>query len=256
MKRRSAVLWLLALIITLTSAYYQRTTGPTWPVRGQVAVDGQEVRFRLPRSHEGEAKPRVAVIVPDSTIFGYVRFQHPDAPDVWRQTAMFRHGDTLVAELPSQRPMRKIPYQSYLVKKGSPAIPLTPAPLQIRIKGRTPLAALLPHVILMFAAMLFSTRAGLEAAVAKRGSPRLAFWTVAMLFVGGLALGALVTKYAFGVWWTGWPVGNDLTDNKTAISFLVWVVAWLRVRRHPRRRLAVLVAAVVLLAIFLIPHSA
>ena len=48
---------------------------------------------------------------------------------------------------------------------------------------------------------------------------------------------------------------NDLTDNKTFVAFIGWVIALIRIRRNPRARVSAIVAAVILLAIFLIPHS-
>jgi hypothetical protein len=256
MVTRSQLLWSSALIITLASAYYQRATGPTWPVHGHVAVGLQDVGFKLPRSHEGERDARVAILVPDATIQGDVKYRRTDGPDAWDQRSLVRQGDTLIGVLPHQPPAQKLTYQIFLRSPGSALVPLTAGPITIRFKGYTPLMVLLPHIILMFGAMLFSTQAGLAAVFRGRQIARLAFWTVVMLFFGGLVLGPIVVKYAFDAWWTGWPVGNDLTDNKTAIAFLLWLIAWLRVRKHPRRRIAVIVAAVLLLAVYLIPHSA
>ncbi|MEW5700911.1 MAG: hypothetical protein AB1792_01600 [Candidatus Zixiibacteriota bacterium] len=255
MKTRPLLLWLLALIITLASAYYQRATGPTWPLTGTVTLNGREIHYKLPRSHEGSGKARISVIAPDTLVFGFVKFAFQDYPGAWRQTAMLRHGDTLVAELPGQEPLKVMPCQVYLVVRGSSPVLITKDLLKIRFKGYTPRAALIPHIVFMFAAMLFSTRAGLETLTGGRRGPTLASWTVVTLFIGGIALGALVTYYAFHLWWTGWPVGTDLTDNKTAIALLIWLFAWLRVRKHPRRRVAVIVAAALMLVIFLIPHS-
>ena len=66
-------------------------------------------------------------------------------------------------------------------------------------------------------------------------------------------------KYAFGAFWTGWPLGEDLTDNKLAVAVLAWLFAVLDLRRRvsdPRRgRLLALAAAVVVSLIFAIPHS-
>jgi ABC-type transport system involved in cytochrome c biogenesis permease subunit len=79
--------------------------------------------------------------------------------------------------------------------------------------------------------------------------------TTAVLFVGGLILGPLVQKYAFGQLWTGFPVGYDLTDNKTLIAFFFWMLAVLGSLGKERRYLTVL-AGLVMLVIFSIPHSA
>jgi hypothetical protein len=128
-------------------------------------------------------------------------------------------------------------------------------PAAIRFRGDVPAAVLVPHVVLIFLAMLLSTRAGLEAF---RRAPRLkalAGWTVANLLVGGIVLGVFVTYYAFGEWWTGWPVGRDITDTKTLIALVFWLLAALVVGRRWLARATVVLAALVTLVIFAIPHS-
>ena len=75
------------------------------------------------------------------------------------------------------------------------------------------------------------------------------------MFFGGLIFGPVVQKFAFGAYWTGWPFGQDLTDNKTLIAFIFWVIALIRIWRNREKRGWILVAAIVLLVIFLIPHS-
>ncbi len=95
----------------------------------------------------------------------------------------------------------------------------------IRFKDPVPAWILIPHVLVMFAGMLFSTAAGLAALDKKRNPRRLVLWAVVLLFVGGFVLGPLVQKFAFGVAWSGFPFGTDLTDNKTLIAFLFWIAA-------------------------------
>lgn len=77
--------------------------------------------------------------------------------------------------------------------------------------------------------------------------------------IGGMILGPLVQKAAFGEYWVGFPWGIDLTDNKTLIMWLAWLAACLVLRLRPRQkfagRIAVAAAAVVMTAVYLIPHS-
>ncbi|MFN3414446.1 MAG: hypothetical protein ACK42L_10350, partial [Thermoanaerobaculum sp.] len=70
---------------------------------------------------------------------------------------------------------------------------------------------------------------------------------------GGLVLGPFVQKSAFGSYWTGFPVGTDLTDTKTLAVVLAWI--WAGIRSGGDRKWPVLVAAALTLVIFAIPHS-
>jgi hypothetical protein len=87
--------------------------------------------------------------------------------------------------------------------------------------------------------------------------PRYKFYsilTLGLLIIGGLILGPMVQKYAFGELWTGIPFGWDLTDNKTLIGFIFWFIAVWKIRKEDKY-LWVIIAAIVLLAIYSIPHS-
>jgi ABC-type transport system involved in cytochrome c biogenesis permease subunit len=70
-----------------------------------------------------------------------------------------------------------------------------------------------------------------------------------------LVLGPVIQKYAFGAYWTGWPFGHDLTDNKSLVAFIFWIIALVALIRNRSRRLWPVIAAFVMLVVFLIPHS-
>jgi hypothetical protein len=69
-----------------------------------------------------------------------------------------------------------------------------------------------------------------------------------------MILGPLVQNYAFGELWTGIPFGWDLTDNKTLIAFLFWILAVFMNRKQEKPFYTAL-AALILLLIYSIPHS-
>jgi hypothetical protein len=106
----------------------------------------------------------------------------------------------------------------------------------------------------MFFAMLFSTLAGLMALIKYPQYRKYSVWTLVLFIAGGMILGPIVQNYAFGDFWTGIPFGWDLTDNKTLIALLFWILAVVMNRKKERPAYIVL-AAIVLLLIFSIPHS-
>jgi len=103
--------------------------------------------------------------------------------------------------------------------------------------------------------MMMSTRTGLEALARGKKTYLYAWITLVTLFIGGLILGPVVQKYAFGAFWTGWPFGKDLTDNKTLVAFIFWAIAVWRLFRKPENRTWPVVAMAILLLVYLIPHS-
>jgi hypothetical protein len=109
-------------------------------------------------------------------------------------------------------------------------------------------------------AMLVGVRAALAAVVGRPEARRYAWVTVVGITLGGLVFGPIVQKAAFGAYWTGWPLGTDLTDDKTAVMWLAWVVAVVVLARRksaadPIPRATVILAAVVMVAVYLVPHS-
>jgi hypothetical protein len=246
--------WLLAVVITLGSAVYQRLTGPTYPLRGKAVVAGTEVKFKLPRSAETvrDAEVRIPAPVP---LQGYLDYKRFKTEDPWTREALVREGGDLVGALPKKPAAGKLAYKVYLTG-GYVATPVAGEdPVVIRFKDPVPAWVIIPHVLIMFAGMLLSTAAGLAALDKKRNPRRFVLWAVALLFAGGFILGPLVQKFAFGVAWAGFPVGFDLTDNKTLIALLFWIAALIAGRKGKPARPLVLAASLVTLLIFLIPHS-
>ena len=256
MKSRPWLLWAISVLITLASAVYQRITGPTYPLRGQVVVGSDTIRFRLLRSFENPADGEVALTVPDRTVSGTYEFRRQPSDDPWTRKPLERRGDLLVARIPSQPASGKVIYRISIGKPGSEPVALTSDPVIGRFKNYVPrIPILYPHILLMFIGMLCSTRAGLEAVTRGSRTYSIALWSVIPIFIGGIVLGPIVQKFAFGAYWTGWPVGHDLTDNKTAVAMIFWLVAVWRLRKHPETGGWVIAAALITLIVFGIPHS-
>jgi hypothetical protein len=255
--RRPWLLWTVTVVVTLASVAYQRLTGPTYARRGSVTIDDATVRFRLPRSWTTESDAEIRVRVPnaDSSLKGTIRHRRYKSHDPWTTEPMTREADRLVAHLPKQPAAGKVMYRIVLVDANGDERPLTEEPVVLRFKGAVPATILAPHIALMFLAFLLGTRAGLEALAGGRRAYAYAVVTTLLVAVGGLVLGPIVQKYAFGAYWTGWPLGHDLTDNKVAVSFLFWIVALARGRRGREGRAWIVAAAAVQLLVYLIPHS-
>jgi len=252
---KSMQLWLIAFILFLLSAVYQRVTGPTHPVRGGSEFAGEKITYRFNRSHSELSDHQVKINISNPDITGVLSYKRFKMDDPWTDVPMQREGENLVGFLPQQPLAGKLQYQIKL-QSGDKVwnIPGDGA-IIIRFAGPVPKLILYSHILFMALAMLFSSRAGLEALI-RRGDPRkFVYWTLATMFLGGLVLGPIVQKYAFGEFWTGWPLGHDLTDNKTVVAFIFWLVAYFIGRRGRSARGWVLAAALITLTVYLIPHS-
>jgi len=244
------VLWVIAVAATLASAVWQRMTGPTYPVRIRSEVTGLAVSGKLLRTQTVDTTVPIRLQAADG-LDAEVRWRRWPSDDPWQTVPLVRDGTQLVGVLPGQ-PVKaaKIEYAVRITNGQGESLTY---PARLRFKGAVPKPILFVHIFAMFFGMLFSLRAGLEALV--RG-PRLRWQTAATLLclgAGGLLLGPIVQRHAFDAFWTGWPVGEDLTDNKLAVAVAFWAIAAWQQRRG--RRVWSVVAAAVTFVIFVIPHS-
>lgn len=251
------LLWLVALVMTLGLAVFQRLTGPTYPLRGTVDVgSSQDIAYRLVRSHGGAGDLPIRIEVGEAELKGSVLWRRYPTKEEWQTLPMAKEGGALGAGIPHQPPAGKVEYRLVLETPSGKqySVPGDEA-VVARFKGSVPTAVLIPHVIAMFSSMLFATYAFLEV---MRKESRAAFSVVAamvLLVLGGLILGPIVQKYAFGAFWTGWPFGEDFTDNKTLFGALAWLPATLAAIRRRPLRWKVLLGWIVMMGVFLVPHS-
>lgn len=245
---KKSACWLLAIVITLVLSVYQRMTGPTHPKRVTVEVNGENYKMKLPRS--GVQHDEVVMLkgVPSNTDAQLHYRCYPTSNDY--TTVDFEwNGEAWQSALPVQPVGGKLQYYITVGGKDYPA----DEPLQIRFRNDVPASILVPHILFMFAAMLFAVYTFLLVITRKEYSKWLKI-TLGTLFVGGFILGPLVQHVAFGPWWTGFPYGTDLTDNKTLLSFLFFVAA-VATLKWKYNKWVVGLAVLFMIVIFSIPHS-
>ncbi|MGB5289438.1 MAG: hypothetical protein WBN42_13205, partial [Ignavibacteriaceae bacterium] len=169
------------------------------------------------------------------------------------------------ASLPHQPPAGKLLYKLILQKNDEVVTFPEEGGVIIRFKGDVPLSFLIPHIIFIFGAMLLSTRTGLEYFSA-RGRSRnagndiekfksLTILTFIFVIIGGFILGPIIQYYAFGEFWTGFPFGHDLTDNKILVGFIGWLLALIALYKFKNPKRWIVFASILMFIIFLIPHS-
>lgn len=261
MKKKWTIL--LAVVLTLFFAVFQRMTGPTHPAGGKVEVNGETLGFSLPRSGVVGKDTRLEIPAAMNTLSGatpqaqeysaYLYYCHYPMVegDGYHRVPMTWEDGKWIGYLPSQPMAGKLAY--YVEADGNSFF--ADEPLIIRYRGNVPAWVLVPHILLMFLAMYFACMAGLGALTRQDFYKRYTYLTLIALLIGGFIFGCLVQKYAFGVYWAGFPIGTDLTDNKTLLALLAFLVAWGVLAFRKNARWVVLVASIVMLGVFCVPHS-
>lgn len=260
-KSKNILLWIGAIVLMTIIVIYQRATGPTYPQKGDMELQGSEVYYSLLRSHEIGSNAPVRITNKDQNLVAKIKLKRYKSHDEWSEFVMEREGEDLVSELPEQPPAGKVMYQILVGKDYENLTPLTKEPVVLRYKGVVPKWILYPHILFMILAFAFSMRVALEVVFKGDKVLQYSYLTLGFFAFGGLVLGPFVQWYAFGAFWTGWPFGKtilhfgDLTDNKTLASIIIWVVAVWRIRKNPNQTWWALLATVVMIAVYLIPHS-
>ena len=223
---KKSVYWSLAVVITLVLSVYQRMTGPTHPKRVTVELNGESYQQKLPRSGVQQDEIVTLKDLPEDAI---VQLHYRRFPTKDNYTTMdFCWKDSIwQATLPVQPVAGKLQYYISVNGKKYPA----DEPLLIRF---------------VYTFLLV---------IARKPYKKWLWITVGTLFVGGFVLGPLVQHVAFGPWWAGYPYGTDLTDNKTLLSFLFFLLA-LATMKWKINKWIVGLAVLFMIAIFSIPHSA
>lgn len=261
------IYWILAVIITLGAVIYQRKTGPTYHKKMEVSVNNKSYNLRLVRSIEIGGDSFVKLGIEDSTIsaklyykrfntndqYSAVNFEYKVKPVhsfVMNKVFKVTEERGWFAAVPEQAEAGKLQYYFEINNK----VYLENEPVVIRFKGAVPKGILAPHIFFMFFAMLLGNLAGIMAIFKFRKFRFYTNLTVIALLIGGMILGPLVQLFAFGELWAGVPFAWDLTDNKTLIAFLFWVIALLA-NRKKEQPVYTLVASIVMLIVYSIPHS-
>ncbi len=189
----------------------------------------------------------------------------------------FLESGNYFAAIPSQRRGTNMEY--YLeARAGRDLVVRVPRDVErpgfaFTYKGIPNQALLIAHIVLMFVALFIFLLCGFLAFRALRHRrvvidiPRLSFLGAVIFFISSFPLGMIVAFQTFGTPWTGFPVGRDITDNKSLVIVLYWVAASLLYRgsimkKDPARDLLgmkplpyiYLVGVILTVVMFLIPH--
>lgn len=254
MKLKKVLFWVLAVVVSLAAMFYQRMTGPTYPKKYEITHQGEEYSFNLPRSNNGRPGDYPVEIELPEKFSANVIWRHFPTEDPWDTLVMAREGNVLITALPHQPPAGKIEYHLELWADGELIDLHETENVVIRFRADVPAWALLPHVLMMVLTVIWSTATIIFALANIPSYKKHMGVTIIFLLIGGFLLGPIVQKYSFGQFWTGWPLGEDLTDNKTLFALIAFLLAWFLRNKSYGRWLAVF-AALVMLAIYLIPHS-
>ena len=147
-------------------------------------------------------------------------------------------------------------------------------PILLKYEGVVPVYIIIPHVLCNFAAIFFAALTLFSAIDVRRGKMSLKeaikfpLITFILLFLGFIPFGIAMNWFAFGITWEAFPFGRDVTDNKSQIILLFWLVTLILVKGNLLGKgedenlvskrgyfTMVVITLIVTIAMYAIPHS-
>jgi hypothetical protein len=214
------------------------------------AAEGDLRALVFYRSHGGPFLPTEMTRLEAGKYFGYLPPQSKGAKVEYYIEA--KAGDNIVARVPAREKAEAF----VVVAKGTPERYI-----------------LISHVVLIFIGLfffIFSGYLGYKALKDRRSLlyiPRVAFLGTLAFFIASIPLGMIVGYQTYGVAWEGFPVGRDLTDNKSLVILIYWAISSFLYRgslfrKDPSRDLlsmgtmpyVYIAGAVITVILFAVPH--
>lgn len=245
---------LIAIFLTLISIVYQRISGPNYPFKFKIQGISETYKLKLPKTETTDNQFTLSFEIPDTTVSGVLAFRRYPTNDEFANIPLERIGSALTFTAPALPSAGK--YEYYLIfDQAGKKIPVRQdKPMIIRFNDPVPDPVIISHVFFMILASFFSMMVTLLTIRKHPAFRKFGLMAFAALTVGGMILGPIVQKYAFGEYWTGIPNGWDLTDNKTLIVWVAFLIAaLLNVKKE--RPTPYLIASILFILINLIPHS-
>jgi hypothetical protein len=144
----------------------------------------------------------------------------------------------------------------------------------LRFEGKQSIPLLIAHIAGMFGGLFFVVLAfvtsftDLNKTANNVALGKQVFWATLILFLGTFPIGIWIEHQVYDTYWTGIPLGRDITDSKALFLFLFWLATMILLKgsafaRKPEKnlvraagaRVAVIVSFLVTLAAYLVPHS-
>lgn len=246
--------WILSFFLTVSLAYYQRLTGPTYPLKGVFSSKEIKAEYFFPRSCVIGEKCLIKIKAGKAEEV-FLIWRRYKSHDDWRFERFSSKEGYFFSEIKTQPPAGKVEYKVRLKDENEKIFFITESSVISRFKGAVPQVILIPHIALMFLFMFFTVRIFLSLMQRGYSLKHTVVFNFIFLFFGGFVFGPLTQKYAFGCFWSGIPFGWDLTDNKTLLMLVFWGGALIASLKKKNEKIFITAAFLVTLAVYLIPHS-
>jgi len=269
---------IIGLILTVVLLGVARRISLRKPIDALIEDYDLRIRHQTLTEQIGPGEPLLTVSVePAGDLEVFVEYGRPTMKHLHEIRMENAGGTAFEARLPDFGKGARCKYSITVKRLSGVSIRLPKNPEKfflIKFKGDASKVVLASHVAFMFGSFFFMILSFfgamriLKGLGDKQGTVKAARWVLILSFIGGWPLGFILNHQTFGVIWEGYPFGYDITDNKTQVMFIVWLVSLLLVggsftgRGEEKDRLgarafawAIITSFILSLALFITPHG-
>jgi hypothetical protein len=271
---------LAGILITLLIFIVARRISRNRPFEMEADFGGAHMTHSTVYEQVGPGQPEITLKVDPPVEIGVdviYRVPGTDEPDTIAMSEV--SSGTWSARLPNREKGERIEYGFLFISTEESGTGIATASSQtgyflVKYKGEISVTVLILHILCMFAAFFFIIEASIGAfAILFMGEDKeftvaQTRWVLLFTFLGGWPLGFVLNWQRFGPVWEGFPFGYDITDNKTQLIAIFWVIVAAMVwKSFANRRtgrdlagpgvfaIAVIIASVLSMILYLVPHS-
>jgi hypothetical protein len=272
---------LAGLLITLLIFVVARKISKNRPSLETWTFDEVKITHTTVYEQVGPGQPEILLnVAPPEQIDAEVRYRAPGDAEFESVALEEVTSGLWSARLPAGEKGDKIEYGFRIAQNeqydrgGSSTAALESGYHLIKYKGEVSVTVLILHILCMFAAFFFIVEAMIGAVIMTvKGEDRdftvaQTRWVLLFTFLGGWPLGFALNWQRFGMLWEGFPFGYDITDNKTQLIAVFWLIvaamSWKSfICRRTGKDMAgdrlfagtVMTASILSLILYLVPHS-
>jgi hypothetical protein len=264
--------YFIAFLLTVILLFFARLMSTRHEKTIPAQIDNITLTHRTVTENFGDG-PVLIVKTPSTDNLTAVVFYSEKSGGHDKSVAMSVTPEGFSAKLESLPKGQKWFYQIQVSKNGTPVAQFPKDDDQfIKFKGHIAAPIIVGHILFMFATIFFGLMAVFTSIDLARGKGRMqrsvlfVLLTLISAFIGGIPLGIAVSAQTFGgSGWGGWPIGHDITDTKTEVLLLFWLITSLlslnglankkMVISSKTYAFLVTISFIVTFITFLIPHS-
>ncbi len=243
----------IAIGISIVAVIIQQFLDKDYPYKTSILIGEKSYNLSLPVVNQGTIDCIIELEIPDTSIHGAVYFKLFNSQTKWKRNGLIRLNDKLVSILPYQKPNVKLMYYLELTD-GKNTYPIAKEqPVVVRYENEVPKYIQYPGVVLYFLALIIICYLGMVTLFGIPDFKKYIRWAFILISIGTI-FEAIRFFLAYHHLLLLPDPYNNFTFFKLIIIFLIWWAIY-KLNSIKERRFLTLLAVIISLALYILPHQ-